>query len=354
MKATTHHTYPTVLLTGAAGVIGRAIAQELRGCRIIGLVHADTPPPEIDGCTEVIPVDLTVSRLGLPASQWERLASEADVIVHSGALAQWGQPWERYQAVNVDGTARILELAQTGGAVIYYLSTAMLYAGQLDAPPLLSADNILVSYAQSKLLAEKLIRDSGLPWTVFRPASLVGDSRTGASATPQIVQQVAEWFCRGQAPYLPAHPDNRIDLVPLDVIAAAVARAVEAGDLGRAYWLCYGEAAMTPLEMQDILLEHARESGRAINAVPIVDPTDELPVPPADMPAASRAFLKLLADASQMTQSWGGVLPTSLPLLRDRFGIPDASSADALRLSLKYWSEQRATEARAVHSSSAH
>jgi nucleoside-diphosphate-sugar epimerase len=256
--------------------------------------------------------------------------------------------------VNVDGTARIVELAQTSGAVVYYLSTAMVLAGQLDTLELLSKDNILVPYARSKLLAEQLLRESGVPWTVFRPASLVGNSRTGASAAPQIVQQVAEWFCRGRAPYLPIHPDNRIDLVPLDVTAVAVARAVEAGDLGRAYWLCYGEAAMTPVEMQNVLIQHARQSGRPINAVPIVDPTGELPMPLADVPAASQAFLKVLADASEMTQAWDGVLPTSLPLLRDKFGIPDACSADALGLSLKYWAERRATESRAMDPSSLH
>jgi nucleoside-diphosphate-sugar epimerase len=276
------------------------------------------------------------------------------VIVHSGALVQWGQPWDRYQAVNVGGTARIVELARTSGAVVYYLSTAMVLAGQLDTLQLLRTDNILVPYVRSKLLAEKLIRDSGVPWTVFRPSTLVGDSRTGASAAPQIVQQVAEWFCCGRAPYLPIHPDTRIDLVPLDVTAIAVARAVEAGDLGRAYWLCYGEAAMTPAELQNILVEHARQSGQAINAVPIVDPSGELPMPLAELPAASRAFLKVLADASEMTQSWDGVLPTSLPLLRDRFGIPDTRSVDALRLSLKYWAERSATGDRTADPSSIH
>jgi nucleoside-diphosphate-sugar epimerase len=350
MNDDTHQTGPTVLLTGAAGVIGRAIAAELRDCRIVGLVRADTAPPEIDGCSEVIPADLTVSRLGLSPSQWGRLACQVDVVVHCGGLAQWGQPWEQYQAANVDGTARIVELAQTTGAVIHYLSTAMVYAGQLDALPLLSPDNVLVSYARSKLLADQLIRDSGVPCTVFRPTVLVGDSRTGFSAAPQIVQHIAEWFCRGRAPYLPAHPGNRIDLVPLDIVATAVARAVETNDLGRAYWLCYGEAAMTPVEMQNILVEHAQQSGRPINPVPIVDPTAEPPIPQADVPPTSRAFLKVLADLSEMTQACGGVLPTSLPLLRDRFAIPDASSADALRLSLKYWAAQRAIEARTEHS----
>jgi len=44
---------------------------------------------------------------------WHELASEIDVIVHSGALTEWGQPWERYQTVNIDGTRRVPQPEQT-------------------------------------------------------------------------------------------------------------------------------------------------------------------------------------------------------------------------------------------------
>ena len=42
------------------------------------------------------------------------------------------------------------------------------------------------------------------------------------------------------------------------------------------------------------------------------------------------------------------------PFLRDKFGIPDTCSADALRLSLKYWAQRRVTGDRTVDPSSIH
>jgi nucleoside-diphosphate-sugar epimerase len=51
----------TILITGASGVIGRAVARELEDDRVIGMVHADTEVPEVD---EVCACDLAAPRLG--------------------------------------------------------------------------------------------------------------------------------------------------------------------------------------------------------------------------------------------------------------------------------------------------
>ncbi|MCM6774560.1 SDR family oxidoreductase [Nocardia sp. CDC159] len=332
---------PTVLLTGAAGVIGRAIARELTGFRVIGLVRAGGDPGTVAGVCELVPIDLTHPKLGLARPEWRRLASEADIIVHSGALAEWGRPWPEYRAANVEGTARVVELAQAAGAPIHQLSTVMVLAGLLGALDSLSEGNVLVSYARSKLEAERVVAESGVPHSVFRPTSLVGDSVTGASSAPQIVQQIADWFCRGRAPYFPAHPDNRIDLVPLDVTARAVAAAVANGELGQHYWLSYGDAALTAAEVVEVMAAHAAERGRTIAAVPVVDPAGPLPIPFERVAPTARAYLRVLTDLSEMTRTWGGVLPTSLPLLRERFGIPDADIGQALRASLRYWADRR-------------
>jgi nucleoside-diphosphate-sugar epimerase len=310
MIDTTHHTGSTVLLTGAVGVIGRAIAEELRSCRIIGLVRADTAPPQIDGCADVIPIDLTMPRLGLLASQWRRpAAGEADVIVHSGALAQWGQPWERCQAVNVDGTARILELAQTSGAVIHYLSTAMVCTDQLGTMPLLSTDNILVSYARSKLLAERLIHDKGVPSTVYRPASVVGDSRhRGQRGT--VGRAASRGVVLSRPGTIPSRPSKQSPR------AGASRRHRGGGSAGtrspRAYWLCYGEAAMTIAEMESILIEHAKQSdGPSVPCRswtrPVNRPYHRAMWHRHREPSLSRwpTAGRPLADLSEMTQSWG-------------------------------------------------
>lgn len=329
----------TVLLTGASGVVGRAVAEELRDHHVIGLVHTDTNVPEAD---EVICADLSQPFLGLLEQRWHELAERVDAIVHSGALTVWGQPKERYQEINIDGTRRVVELARRAQAPVHLISTCFVHAIELSALDRLGAANVVAPYIWSKLEAERLLIRSDVPHSVFRPTNLVGDSRTGASSRPQIVQLMSDWFCRGKAPYFPAHPGNLVDVVPLDVTAVAVARAVQTGATGGPYWVTSGPDAMTVAQAQEILLDHARESGREIGPVPVIDPSKPLPIRLAEIPATSRAFLKVLIDVSEVTSACGGVLPSSRAELRDRFDVPDVNDRDAFRLTLKYWARQRA------------
>jgi nucleoside-diphosphate-sugar epimerase len=328
----------TILLTGASGVIGRALAEELRGHRVIGLVHSDNEPLALD---EVLRGDLAAPRFGLTEEHWRRLAEQIDTIVHSGALTAWGQPRERYEAINIGGTRTVIELAKLAGAPVHQVSTCFVHAierGELDK---LGPDNVVRPYILSKLECDRMLAASGVPHSVYRPTNLVGHSVTGASHRPQIVQTMSEWFCRGKASFFPAHRGNLVDVIPLDTTACAIARAVEADDLGRTYWLTYGERAMTVPDAQGVLLEHAASLGRQLRPAHIVDPRLPLPVPLDQVPATSRVFFKVLIDVSEVTHASGGVLPTSMPELRERHGVPMPSDRDAYRRSLDYWAAQR-------------
>jgi nucleoside-diphosphate-sugar epimerase len=330
----------TILVTGISGVIGRAIAEALPEDTVIGLAHSDTDLP---ATAEIVHGDLGQPRLGLPEATWHELAERIDVIVHSGALTAWGQARELYQAINIDGTAQVVELARAANAPIHLLSTCFVHAIERDALDLMAEDNVVRPYIWSKLESEKLVAASGLPYSVFRPTNLIGDSRTGASSRPQIVQTMSDFICRGKAPYFPVHPGNLMDFVPLDVTVDAVVRAIRSDDLrGQVYWLTYGPDAMTVAEAQEILIEHARTLGRDLGEIPVIDPSGPLPVPLAEIPATSRTFLKVLIDVSEVTRSSGGVLPCSLPELGTRLGVAIPSDRQAYRLSLKYWADVRA------------
>lgn len=329
----------TVLVTGASGVVGRAVAAELADCRVIGLVHSDPAVPEAE---EVLVGDLSQPWLGLGEDRWRQLAAEVDSIVHSGALTQWGQPYERYAAVNVEGTRRVAELAKAAGAPVHLQSTCFVHALERGAAAGLGPTNVVTPYITSKLESERVLAASGVPHSVFRPTNLVGDSRTGASSQPQIVQQMSDWIARGKAPYLPAHPGNLVDVAPLDLLAQATARAVATDDTGRPpYWVTYGAAGMTVEKTLEIIVEHAARRGRHIAPPPVVDPDLPLPVPLESVPARSRAFLKVLIDVSEVTRACGGVLPTSLPELAARFGVPPPSDTEAYRRSLDFWADER-------------
>lgn len=328
----------TVLLTGASGVIGRAVAGELRGHRIIGLGHSDTDVPEVDECLRA---DQSQPLLGLTEQQWNRLAGEVDVIVHSAALTVWGEPWERYQHINIDGTERIIELARAAGAPVHLISTCFVNAIERDAMGMMGPTNVVTPYIRSKLESERLLAESGVPHTIYRPTNLVGDSATGASSRPQIVQSISDWFCRGKAKFYPGHPGNLIDVLPLDITAMAIARAVEADDLGQLYWLTVGEQALTIEDTQEILLAHAEVLGRQVARVPIVDPREELPVALEQIPPTSRNYVKVLIDVSEVTAASGGALPTSMPELQRKYDIPPIEDRKAFELSLEHWARMR-------------
>ena len=242
----------TILLTGASGVIGRAVAEELADEHVIGLVHSDTDVPEVD---EALRADTAQPRLGLSESDWKDLAARVDVVIHSAALTEWGQPWQRYQSINIDGTERVVELARAAGAPIHYVSTCFVRAIELGNVAWLGPDNVVAPYIRSKLECERLVRESGLPFAIYRPTNLVGDSRTGGSSRPQIVQLLSEWLCRGKAPYYPSHPGNLVDVLSLDMTAIAIARIVRAGEFGGRYWLTTGPDAMTVQDAQEILFD---------------------------------------------------------------------------------------------------
>lgn len=328
----------TILLTGASGVIGRAVAEQLREHRVIGLVHTDTDAPDL---TEMLRGDLAEPRFGLDHGTWDRLADEVDVIVHSGALTTWGRPWPEYQAINIGGTQRVIELAQRSGAPVHLVSTCFVHAIERGELHRLGPDNVVRPYIRSKLDAELLLAASGVQHNIYRPTNLVGDSRTGMSSRPQIVQTMSDWFCRGKAPFFPAHDGNLVDVIPLDVTAVAIAGGVLAGDLGHTRWLTYGADAMSVFEAQEILIDHSRRYGREIRRVPIVDPRLPLPVPLAEVPATSRSFLKVLIDVSEVTHACGGILPSSMRELGERFDVPMPSDRVAYRRSLAYWTELR-------------
>jgi nucleoside-diphosphate-sugar epimerase len=328
----------TVMLTGASGVIGRAVVDELSGHTVVALAHSDVDTPPAD---EVHRIDLARPRLGLSEGAWHGLAERVDVVIHSAALTAWGQPRERYRAINIDGTRRVVEFAHAAGAPVYLISTCFVHAIERGKLSDLRPGNVVAPYIWSKLEAERVLVESGVPYSIFRPTNVVGDSRTGASSRPQVVQQMSDWLCRGKAPFFPAHAGNLVDLIPLDVTAAAVARAMEAADLGRIFWLTYGPDAMTVEQAQQIILEHARGLGREIEAIPIVDPRLPLPVPLERIPATSRVFVQVLIDVSEVTHACGGILPSSLAELRGRLNIPTASDRDAYRRSLSYWAGER-------------
>ncbi|MGW3656561.1 SDR family oxidoreductase [Streptomyces sp. NPDC005151] len=328
----------TVLLTGASGVVGRSILRERTpaGPRIISASHS-APIPEAE--EPPVALDMTAERFGLDADSHAALAAEVDVVIHSAGLTEWGLTAERYEPINVEGTRRVVEFAEQAGATIHFMSTAFVAALAQDAPVPLGEENVCRNYIRSKHRAEQLLRDSGLPHTIFRPTNLIGDSMTGWTSQGQIVQLMSDWIGRGRAPFIPAHPGIRMDFVPQDLLSKAVLRAIELGDEQGEFWVTYGEEAMNIETCLQLMAKHAAGRGRSLNLPPVVNADELEPDAIAKTPPMTRSYLSVLRDVSEVTRCSGGVLPTSMPELRERYGIPRVDDTAAYLASLEYAAE---------------
>ncbi|MBW1602239.1 SDR family oxidoreductase [Streptomyces sp. JJ66] len=327
----------TVLLTGAGGVVGQSLLREAGTAgRAMRMIATARRPVALPDAARVVTADVTRPRLGLSPSAYRELAAETDVVIHSAGLTEWGLPAAAYEPVNVRGTRHVAEFALRAGAPVHFISTAFVAAVLPGAHPPLGDGNVTAAYVRSKLAAERLLREAGVPHTVFRPTNLIGDAATGKTSRGQIVQLLSDWICRGRAPFLPVHQGNRIDVVPQDLLSHAVLAAI-GSDLTRGeFWVTYGAEAMDMEAALGVCAEHLAARGGRLNPPPVVDPDSEQARNVGHLPPATRSYLAVLRDVSDVTRSSGGVLPTSMPELRERFGLPRVADTDAYRRTLRY------------------
>ncbi len=194
----TRHHGDNVLLTGATGFFGAFLLREALA-RYPGMVHClvrasstqqgwdrllanfecyglspDTLPRDR---IRVVVGDLARPRLGLTDDEYECLAEEIDLIIHSGANVNALHPYETLEAANVDGTRALLLLAATTWCKpLRFVSTSSITGYH----PATSADRS--GYLESKWRAEKIVNEArahGIPATIYRAPRLMGDSETG-------------------------------------------------------------------------------------------------------------------------------------------------------------------------------
>ncbi|HEU0034684.1 MAG TPA: AMP-binding protein [Kofleriaceae bacterium] len=207
-----------VLITGATGLLGRALVQAWRARdprRIVALVRA----PDEATARRRLGIDGIDVVLGDLACLPELPAYAA--IVHAGATIDLAGDWARHAAVNIDGTARLAALAAATGAAFHHVSTLSVVAATDRTgrhEPSTSPDpgaRVFGGYAQTKLAAEAIARR--LPRaTVLRLGLLTGpEARDGQLA--MTIRALAKLGC--------APPDAPLafDVTPVDHAAEAIA-----------------------------------------------------------------------------------------------------------------------------------
>jgi nucleoside-diphosphate-sugar epimerase len=274
-----------------------------------------------------------------------------DVILHAGAATSWTMPAQEVLATNVGGTARMLEFAHRAGAPLYYVSTAFVQrpmpaddTGRFAGPR---------SYVESKIAAERLIRDSGHPAAIVRPSIVIGDSRDGRMSAFQGIHKAIRAVVRGTAPMIPADAASLIDAVPQDVVARAVGGLIRRGQTGGQHMLTAGAQALTVAEMVRLCLDLARRCGLR-HAAPRLIPTETvdrllLPLLSDIVPPAMRRRFEDLITLMLLFQA-PEALPTDLPALGEAASVEKQALLASFEASITYWARQSRLLDRAVAS----
>jgi thioester reductase-like protein len=266
-----------ILLTGATGFVGMELLQrylERSERSIVTLVRASSDAAAQARIDDVLKDlfgqraqkfrgrvlaaagELTSPRLGLSPEAYERLAERISTIVHSAASVSFTMPLEEARAINVEGTKRMLELAELagrrGGLERYgHISTAYVagdHVGRFNERDFDVGQEFHNSYEQSKYEAEGLVRGvDGLPFTILRPSIVVGDRRNGWTSAFNVLYWPLRAFARGMFTAVPAVSSAPVDVVSVDYVADAIYELCEesSGGIGETYHLTAGANAST-------------------------------------------------------------------------------------------------------------
>lgn len=232
----------TILITGGTGLVGTRLLRRLveAGIDCRALVRPGKELPE--GVTAV-PGDLL---------DQDTLAAAVDgvtAVIHLAAVLRTPDPAQIHQ-VNVDGTANLIQALKTHAptARLIMASTNLVYDSDLPRPAREEdATNPQNPYPASKVIAEQLLRESGLVWSILRFAFVYGDDDGHLQAAPGLL---GSWGW---------HPAAKMSLIHHRDIAEAMRLALTGSFDGRTVNLA-DDAPSTVYEIARVVGAPYRES----------------------------------------------------------------------------------------------
>jgi thioester reductase-like protein len=247
-------------VTGATGFIGRHLIERLldRDGDIYVLVRESSRErlDELidrwggDARTRIKPVtgDLAEPRLGLDDATREQLRGSVDHFFHLAAMYDMAADETRNALLNVGGTQNAVDLANDLQPAHFHhvssIAIAGTYEGHFTEDMFDEGQTLPHSYHRTKFESEKLVRERlETPWRIYRPAIVVGNSRTGEmdkidgpyyffKGIQKIRHAIPEWFPLVSIEW------GKTNIVPVDYVAAAIDHiAHQSGLDGQAFHL---------------------------------------------------------------------------------------------------------------------
>lgn len=207
-----------IFLTGASGFLGGRTARHLleQGHTVLAMARSERSAAVVRG------LGATPVLCSLETVDAEHLV-DVDVVVHAAAYVEEYGPDDAFEAVNVEGTRRLLMAARAAGVVRFVNISSV--ASVWDGSDLLAADEetpypqrFAFPYSRTKAAAEELVLEAqGIETISLRPCFVWGPGDT--TVVPALRRMVDEgswvWLDDGQAVASTSHVDNVVHAIEL-------------------------------------------------------------------------------------------------------------------------------------------
>ena len=237
------------VVTGGTGFIGRRVVSRLLATRPDAQVWVlvrrqslgrferlatewgERAKPLVGDLTELVLTDEVIAELGGPEGR-------VDHVVHCAAIYDITTDEAGQRATNVEGTRAVIDLAQRLDATFHHVSSIAVagdFAGEFTEDDFDVGQQLPTPYHQTKFEAELLVRSApGLRYRIYRPAVVVGDSRTG-----EMDKVDGPYYFFGVLAKLAVLPSltpillpdtGRTNIVPVDYVVDALVALMHAED----------------------------------------------------------------------------------------------------------------------------
>lgn len=247
--------------------------------------------------------DLTDPLLGLSKDDHARLARSMESVIHVAASLN-RKSAKACLNVNLRGTLEVIKLARAAhdhhGLQRFSDVSTVAVAGHRRSE-VITEDAAIEwdrsdydPYARTKKFCEHMLHEllPDVPNTVFRPSTVLGDSRF-----PETTQfdMVRAFVMLTRMPVVPLSPHSRIDIVPADYVGRAIVHVHTKDKPAHGiYHLSSGTASLSYQQIVDSL----RARGHSL--------------PNVFVPSMERSFSSLVSALADSPRGWGVALPASL------------------------------------------
>mgnify|MGYP001600117598 CR=1 FL=1 len=217
-----------ILITGASGIIGKKLIQKFNSTDHSIRIFSRKKKSDIQNTVEYFAGDIR------SIESLEKATSRIDIIIHMAGVTHTHDQ-KLYYTVNFEGTKNILLAAKKNLVkkfVFVSSRTASINCG---------------AYAHSKLLAERVVQDSGMDWVIVRPSEVYGAG--DSDAISHLIQNMKRGF------FIPVMGSGKYILCPvyIDDVVDGIFAAATKNNIHNKIYVLGGPEKMTYINLIDRL-----------------------------------------------------------------------------------------------------